>query len=328
MIFVVLFLNRVFSETSRELDYFLEQDIHILFSAYNHMQLAEKVETGSIVGVDRYLDAKEFRYDDRSMITKNGSGYEIRVGGAKLCKNNNMEVVKCGDGTGVWNIERKTFGFNISMGGSCMTEVDKDSLKLRKCTDTDDQLFTFKIASGPDKCDGGGLTIETETRKDVRAPEINIYSVNKGREHIRPKHTEKVIEDTYPVWAGPGSPLYLGDEEEGPVRRVVKRSMVVGHPVRHITKRRLPVGGLVRTSKRKVVYSDSEVDEPYEEVQVVAPGKKRVRHIHHPDSEIVCKGGVCSKLYTEGHRHHRDFYEGRGYLESGVEATDRLLFES
>lgn len=181
MLFFVFTCMLSAEKTSRKIDevaYFLDKDLHILFSAYMHMELAEKTETGEISGVNRLVDAREFKYDDRVTITKNGPGYEIKIGKSKICRSR-TDVVKCQDGSSVWKIEPRTFGFNISQDGLCITQIDENPLKLKRCTGEDDQLFTFKVAGGRDKCEEaatfGG---EDRAEKKVIIPDIHIYPVS------------------------------------------------------------------------------------------------------------------------------------------------------
>ncbi|KAL0265829.1 UNVERIFIED_CONTAM: hypothetical protein PYX00_011547 [Menopon gallinae] len=217
---------RLYSEKINEITYFLDKEIHILFSAYMHMQLAEKTESGEIGGVNRLVDAKEFKYDDRVVITKNGSGYEIKIGSSKICRNR-TDVVKCQDGNTVWNIERKTFGFNIAQDGLCITQIDKDTLKLRRCTGSDDQLFTFKISGGRDRCEDSLLAEDGGAEKKMVIPDIHIYPVTD--EHVI-SHEESIHAPEYIATSSSELSDYIvldGTEPRPNVRRHKKGPLLV-----------------------------------------------------------------------------------------------------
>nr|WDR50063.1 polar tube protein 4 [Antonospora locustae] len=195
-----VFICTLYSENTNgkinEISYFLDKDLHILFSAYMHMELAEKTVTGEISGVNRLVDAREFKYDDRVTITKNGPGYEIKIGKSKICRNK-TDVVKCQDGSSVWNIEPRTFGFNISQDGLCITQIDENPLKLKRCTGEDDQLFTFKVAGGRDRCEEAALfDDEGRVEKKMIIPDIHIYPVSDVHEM---GHSESIRTSEYSI---------------------------------------------------------------------------------------------------------------------------------
>ncbi|TBU01430.1 hypothetical protein CWI37_0711p0020 [Hamiltosporidium tvaerminnensis] len=138
-----------------ELEYFLNTDIKIMFSAYEHFHLALKTADSSkypFIGISRHLNAKEYNFDDRARITKNSDRYEISIGEEMLCKEKKT-IIKCGEtGNSAWSIDKRDFGYTISQDKMCITKKDSDEIILSKCSDTEDQLFDFKRSAGIGKC--------------------------------------------------------------------------------------------------------------------------------------------------------------------------------
>lgn len=142
---------RVLAESAEQLNLFIERDIKILFSAYPHEVLAINKKTNIPHAVTRFLSLKSFDNDDLSRIIRNGEGYEIKLGGNKICGRDKI-VTKCTEGNSVWKIVEKRFGYNIRQGSFCITQGENDMLVLKKCSDTDDQLFTFRFYDMTENC--------------------------------------------------------------------------------------------------------------------------------------------------------------------------------
>nr|WAQ68438.1 PTP4 [Anncaliia algerae] len=164
--------------TSQEIEPFLDKEIKIVFSGYPHVHLSE-LSDGSIGGFNRNLSPKEFLYDDNAKLSKNGEGYEIQIGGSKLCQQGN-KVIRCKGNPNVWNIEKKTFGYNFKLGGKCITQKEYDKLEMQRCNEEPDKVFVFKLSSQMNNCEK--LKESLESQRKSAMPKINIIPYE-GSDH-------------------------------------------------------------------------------------------------------------------------------------------------
>ncbi|KAF7677998.1 hypothetical protein TCON_2618 [Astathelohania contejeani] len=152
-----IFIHLIYILSSdKELQFFLNQDIKIFFSVFENYHLSKKIgennTNGEFCGMYRHLNPNEFGFDDRARISPNGNGYEITIGGDRICTEN-KRIEKCKEGgKSIWNIERRGFGYTISQDDKCITQASHEVLSMKKCTDSEDQLFDFKRIIETKKC--------------------------------------------------------------------------------------------------------------------------------------------------------------------------------
>lgn len=128
-----------------ELEEFLNTDIKIYFSGYPTTFLGRDKDEPNLIAHNKFIRFEKFKFDPKARIIKENNNYEIYFSGAKMCKVGNL-VSKCSS-TGGWEIDRKYFGYTLSKDGMCITKDIDDTVKMKKCVDTDDQMFSFKRVS-------------------------------------------------------------------------------------------------------------------------------------------------------------------------------------
>ncbi|KAG0434602.1 hypothetical protein DMUE_5119 [Dictyocoela muelleri] len=146
----IIFLFTIFGNSTKinEIEYFTGREIYITFSAYTNTIIAAKTDDKSdnpFIGVNKELDPDTFNYNDTSILRKDGDKFAITIGDYNLCRNNDA-LKKCNKDEEVvkWKINKNPFGYSISINDLCITKEEDVKLKLKKCTETDDQLFVFK----------------------------------------------------------------------------------------------------------------------------------------------------------------------------------------
>lgn len=190
--FFLLILS--FIKASDEIDPFLDKDVKIIFSAYSHIHLSE-LQDGTIGGFNRYLSPKKFLYDDTAKISKNGDGYEIQIGGSKICRLGN-KVGRCKGSPNVWSIEKRTFGYNIKQGNMCITQKEYDKLEMRKCNEENDKIFAIKLSSQSNDCEE---LKEKSNNTTQPLPKINVITLDSSSDsnYFSSDHSDRKHSDSH-----------------------------------------------------------------------------------------------------------------------------------
>lgn len=142
---IIFFLLLLARSEDKELDEFINTDIKIYFSGYPTTFLGRDKDEPNLIAHSKFITFEKFKFDPKARIIKENKNYEIYFSGAKMCKVGNL-VSKCSS-MGGWDIDRKYFGYTISKDGMCITKDIDDTVKMKKCVDTDDQIFSFKRVS-------------------------------------------------------------------------------------------------------------------------------------------------------------------------------------
>ncbi|KAK6090276.1 hypothetical protein P3W45_000824 [Vairimorpha bombi] len=143
MIFCILIL--IARSEDKELEEFINTDVKIYFSGYPTTFLGRDNDEPNLIAHNKFIRFEKFKFNPKARIIKENKNYEIYFSGAKMCKVGNL-VSKC-SGAGGWEIDRKYFGYTLSKDGMCITKDIDDTVKMKKCVDTDDQIFSFKRVS-------------------------------------------------------------------------------------------------------------------------------------------------------------------------------------
>ncbi|KAF9764492.1 hypothetical protein NGRA_0524 [Nosema granulosis] len=134
-----------------ELEDFINKPIKIYFAGYGSTFLGLNTKTHNIVARNKYTDFTKHNFEPISKIMKDGSQYEIYYSGRRICKSGSV-ISQC-DANGAWDITRVNFGYTIGKNSSCITKDRDDTVRMKKCTETDDQIFNFKTVSDLGDCD-------------------------------------------------------------------------------------------------------------------------------------------------------------------------------
>ncbi|WUR04456.1 polar tube protein 4 (PTP4) [Vairimorpha necatrix] len=138
---IFLFIFRTLCEY-KELDEFINKDIKIYFAGYPTTFLGILEDKSELFAENKYLSFEKIKFNPKCRIIKRGSYYELLFSNKKMCKTGNR-IAQCSTPEN-WEITRKNFGYTISKNDYCITKDIDDTLKMQKCVDTDDQLFSFK----------------------------------------------------------------------------------------------------------------------------------------------------------------------------------------
>lgn len=128
-----------------ELEEFLEKDIKIYFSSAPTFNLGLDEEKGVVVSHPKYINPSKFKFITRARLVRSGSKFVLVFGENNICKDGNS-AVKCRDER-LWDLDRKPFGYTISTDGKCISKGDYDSVDMKPCVNTDDQILHFKTAN-------------------------------------------------------------------------------------------------------------------------------------------------------------------------------------
>ncbi|KAM0680438.1 hypothetical protein GINT2_001498 [Glugoides intestinalis] len=148
---------------SSELENFLDTDVRVFFSSANHVQLVKNIENGAFSYRSKFSDAGNKKYKSKFKVSKNGMKYSIRLDGEYLCNIEKKEL-KASLTQCLWKIIPKKLGFIIEKDDECITAAADSTLKLDKCTSTEDQLFDFEALEDCKK-DQGDSKVENDSKQ-------------------------------------------------------------------------------------------------------------------------------------------------------------------
>lgn len=148
---IILFLVYFIYGEDNELDDFINKPIKIYFAGYGSTFLGLNTKTKNLVGRNKYTDFSKHNFNPVSKIIKDGSQYEIYFAGSRICESGSI-ISQC-EKNGAWKLNRVNFGYTIGKGSNCITKDRDDTVKMKRCTETDDQIFAFKTVSDLGDCD-------------------------------------------------------------------------------------------------------------------------------------------------------------------------------
>nr|WGJ64366.1 ricin B lectin-like protein [Nosema bombycis] len=165
-----------------ELEDFINTPIKIFFAAYGSTFLGIDTKTRNLVARNKYIDFGKHNFDPVGKLVKNGDTYEIYYGGSRVCKTGSI-ISQC-ESDGGWKLSRANFGYTISKNSSCITKDKVDTVKMKKCTETEDQIFMFKSVSSSADC----AVKEAMDTEDKHKINVNIIPVTSSKnDHVKIK---------------------------------------------------------------------------------------------------------------------------------------------
>ncbi|ADM11868.1 uncharacterized protein Eint_071050 [Encephalitozoon intestinalis ATCC 50506] len=168
---ILMFMSIFVSARDRELEEFVEKDIKVFFSSYPTQILGLEEENGLLVSHSKYVNPSKYKFVTRARLVKSGEKYVVIFGENNICKDGNS-VVKCKEER-PWDIDRKEFGYTISTDNKCITKGPEESIQMKICVNTDDQIFSFKLAD-LGGCGDIGSLLRNEGRKNMTT-NVNIF---------------------------------------------------------------------------------------------------------------------------------------------------------
>lgn len=177
---ILIFLLSIFCE-DKELNEFINKDIKIFFAGYPTTFLGRDNDGSELVAHNKYVTFEKLKFNPKARIIKDGKNFEIYFSGARICKSGNR-ILKCSS-LNSWSIDRKYFGYSISKDGLCITKDIDDTVKMKNCVDTDDQIFSFKLVT-PD-CDS------EEKLGDHHSVHVNLIQDNVKKFSIKNSHSSE-----------------------------------------------------------------------------------------------------------------------------------------
>lgn len=134
-----------------ELDDFINKPVKIYFAGYGSTFLGLNTKTHNLVARNKYTDFVKHNFDPISKIIKDGNQYELYFSGSRVCESGSI-ISQC-DKSGAWKITRVNFGYTIGKGSKCITKDREDTVRMKRCSETDDQIYNFKTVSDLGDCD-------------------------------------------------------------------------------------------------------------------------------------------------------------------------------
>lgn len=141
---ILTFMTLFVCARDTELEEFVEKDIKIFFSSYPTYVLGLEEGNGVLVSHSKYVNPSKYKFITRARLVKSGERHVVIFGENNICKDGNS-AVKCKEER-PWDIDRKEFGYTISTDGMCLTKGPNESIEMKRCVNTDDQVFGFKLA--------------------------------------------------------------------------------------------------------------------------------------------------------------------------------------
>lgn len=192
MLLAILCLQTISARVINELEYFTGQPIYIELSSYPHIHIAYSIKDDSFFFANSNASPDVFSYDDRGLVTSNGTSHEMTIGATKACVKD-KQLTKCGmgDSADQFKISKQQFGFEISYNNKCLTKEIDSKVSLRPCTQTDDQLFDFvptgHLCMSPEHTVEGrlkGLERYLHDHNHMRGGEV-VRTISGGEEVVR-----------------------------------------------------------------------------------------------------------------------------------------------
>lgn len=185
MIFFILL--SIFCEDV-ELTDFLNKDIKIFFAGYPTTFLGRDNDGSELIAHNKYVNFEKLNFNPKARIIKEGRTFEIFFSGARMCKNGNI-IARCST-SGNWTIDRKYFGYSISKDGQCVTKDIDNTVKMKKCVDTDDQIFAFKHVT-PDCNPENKFGDQHNVHVNLIQDDVKRYSIQTKKQATGEKNLQK-----------------------------------------------------------------------------------------------------------------------------------------
>ncbi|EJW01598.1 hypothetical protein EDEG_03856 [Edhazardia aedis USNM 41457] len=131
---------------TKEVEYFIDRDMNIVFAEYNHLRIASQTELftkNPFIQISKYNHPPSNMYNDTVLIRKYGNRYEIKIGSNYLCAQKE-KIMSCEDKHQKWDIMPLKIGYYIKRKGLCLTYIQNE-FKLLKCAHSTRQIFDFQI---------------------------------------------------------------------------------------------------------------------------------------------------------------------------------------
>ncbi|KAI5168541.1 hypothetical protein PAEPH01_0222 [Pancytospora epiphaga] len=168
-----------------ELDKFVDKEIRVFVSGANHIFLGMDTKSYKLTARSKFYDLRNFA--TVAKIIPDSAYFRIRFYSKPICVEDD-EIIKCDTGTS-WTINSKTFGYTIGDGSKCITLADRSTIRMMPCTETEDQIFDFKLKNEDEDCGENQQDSETKSH-DIHREILMINIPNNGI----PMQTERVIQ--------------------------------------------------------------------------------------------------------------------------------------
>lgn len=151
-----------------ELEHFTGKDIRIFSATANHIYLVKDTKDGHIMPKSKFSNLDGIFSSFK--ILNDGQEYRLFSGDEMLCAALGT-VSKC-ENTGTWVLTPMAMGFTLSQGGKCITIASRTRIGVTQCTDSDDQVFDFKLANEDESC--GEEKKPEEPKQEPKTIVINV----------------------------------------------------------------------------------------------------------------------------------------------------------
>lgn len=169
-----------------------ERNLRMFFTGYPHIYVGLEEKKKQILAMSKYMIPPEIKLNTSVKLTPSGNKFFIDIGNKKICRS--AENVKVCENGQPWVFSPLSFGYSVSIDNKCMTKLDDDEIKLKTCTNTDDQIFSVKLANLDDSCGKLKSVLDGSPPPKTKDTNINIYTPHHGhhnrkRRHSRDNHT-------------------------------------------------------------------------------------------------------------------------------------------
>lgn len=158
---------------NKDLSYFLDKDIRIFVSTANHIFLAKDTRNDIVLPKSKFSNIDNVFSEFKIM--RDGSEYRLFSGDHRICAISSKIISKC-EKPKTWKISPATLGYTLVMDGKCLTINSYEKAGMSACTNSDDQIFDFKLADEDTACDDDKKNKKKEEKKEPQKIIINLNS--------------------------------------------------------------------------------------------------------------------------------------------------------
>lgn len=147
-----MFISLIFANLCRaaeSLEYFHDREIRIFSSSANHIFVVHDLDKDVLAYRSRYLNLENIF--SAFQISKDSTKYRIMSGNKYIALDKSNNIIFT-ENSYLWQIKQVKFGYTISHKKQCWTLQTKSLVGISTCTETDDQVFDFRIADEDSKC--------------------------------------------------------------------------------------------------------------------------------------------------------------------------------
>lgn len=175
-LFIFTLIYALYEKADQQIKFFLDKDIRIYVSRANHLFLVMDTITETMGTMSKYAIVSD-KYSKFKLIW-DPSGYKLISLGSPLCDEDGL-ITKC-EKPVFWDIKPKNLGYTISEKGSnrCLTILDRNLVSLALCTETEDQIFDFRVAELDLGCDDDEKILDLKALDAVSKPNPIIINFN------------------------------------------------------------------------------------------------------------------------------------------------------